>query len=329
MLLPAVERRGEIRFHVAKNLSYRARLWISFALIIVGLMIQIVFVESFARGFPLLLAGSVLLLVSGYDNRGSVTRATEQWRTTTRNEAARIIEINEKSKDWDSALVDITCVVGFSFLLGMAFLVFLLSAIVERFYRGGAAIVVIDAILLLFPFWVTGVRSILKNNELIVRTKFILELSNYFEGLKREGEEFRFQIMTLPAKRDDGAEGDIPRDLKGLISFQNAPASFLGIQLQVVINDVQGTSYPYCYAVVVARKELEGIDSLLSGYTPSEILLERKNEHDVNVIVIRQMTTKKSGYHTDMSRARQILSLALTRTRQLISKSKPDQSKAK
>ena len=63
MLLPAHERRDEIRFYVAKRLPYGPRLKTAFGLMAVGLMVEIVFMDSgFWVGLPVVMAGVLLLL---------------------------------------------------------------------------------------------------------------------------------------------------------------------------------------------------------------------------------------------------------------------------
>ena len=66
----------------------------------------------------------------------------------------------------------------------------------------------------------------------------------------------------------------------------------------VVINEVQGTSYPYFYVVLVARKGY-GLRDAYRGHKPGDdVTKEFKYEGGVEVMVLRQHTTERSGYHT-------------------------------
>jgi len=70
---------------------------------------------------------------------------------------------------------------------------------------------------------------------------------------------------------------------------------------------VQGRSYPYFYAVLVARRGF-GLDRAKDGYRPPPTVTTEHNLQDkVEVLVIRQTTTKTSGYHTELEDAVRIL----------------------
>ena len=70
------------------------------------------------------------------------------------------------------------------------------------------------------------------------------------------------------------------------------------MQCQVKINQVQGNKYPYCYFVAVAKPGL-GILGVAEGLAVSgRITVEPQRQGDVDVIVIRGHTTRRSGYHT-------------------------------
>ena len=80
----------------------------------------------------------------------------------------------------------------------------------------------------------------------------------------------------------------------------------------VVLNSVQGKHYPYFYVVLVSKKNLD-LQKVCDAYSPpAEIVKEFKNQDEVKVMVIRQHTTKKSGYHTKFPVAARILDQGLT-----------------
>ena len=81
----------------------------------------------------------------------------------------------------------------------------------------------------------------------------------------------------------------------------------MGLYGQVVTNDVNGTSYPYFYVVLVARKGF-GLQPVFQAYRPpKKMTKEFKVEDDVEVFVIRQTTSKTSGYHTKNKKMTAIL----------------------
>jgi hypothetical protein len=75
----------------------------------------------------------------------------------------------------------------------------------------------------------------------------------------------------------------------------------------VVINEVQGQSYPYFYVVLVARRDF-GLHQAFREFKPGgNITKEFKPQREVEVLIIRQHTTEESGYHTDGDTAKSIL----------------------
>jgi hypothetical protein len=66
----------------------------------------------------------------------------------------------------------------------------------------------------------------------------------------------------------------------------------------MVTHEVNGTSYPYFYVVLVAKKSFGLGDAFNKFIPPAKIIKEFKIEGDVEILVIRQATTKTSGDHT-------------------------------
>jgi hypothetical protein len=125
-----------------------------------------------------------------------------------------------------------------------------------------------------------------------------------------------------PTFRMQGEEGSrIPTDARVFLRFPDGPDDFLGLQFQVSINDVQGTKYPYLYAVLVAKESfgllahVPTVEDLADGLT-----VETTREDDVDVIVIRQHTTKKSGYHTNRGAVARIARAALVSANHILGK---------
>ena len=110
-----------------------------------------------------------------------------------------------------------------------------------------------------------------------------------------------------------GQVGQVPVDVKAAIRFPDGPPGFLGLQMQIAINSVQGSDYPYFYGVLVAQPTF---GDLRVAPPPRGMVVEPSRDADVNVAVVRQATTKKSGYHTDHGAARRILAFALEQARE-------------
>jgi hypothetical protein len=89
-------------------------------------------------------------------------------------------------------------------------------------------------------------------------------------------------------------------------------SGFLGVQVQVAMNNVKGTDYPYLYAVVLGkgafelpgkagRRRVGGVD-LVSEFGQKE---------GVHFNVIRQHADKGGGWHTEKAQIDAIVAEAL------------------
>jgi hypothetical protein len=347
MLLPAAERQGEIHFYIAKSLPYFVRLPVAFLLLACGLAMQLAAPQLFdgaqvigiGAGIILVLAGVLMLLTKGFDNKTKVQTATLNWRPAGRAEVERILAINEKQKAWDQDFVDITCGRGKLGVLVIALGV-LAAAGAAWLYLPHSAhpmlkLLAINAAVMVLPFWITGTRSFLKHDQLIIKVKMLLELEQLFNRIRREDEEFQYQLQS--AKARDGS-GEVPCDVKGVIHFHDGPPEFLGVQMQISINSVQGADYPYFYCVLVSKSafgdlevqrppapERKGcITVTKGGAVPTtadgipELVVSQEHEEEVNIVVIRQKTTKQSGYHTNQKAANGIFRYVLDQARHVL-----------
>ncbi len=315
MLLPPAERRDEIRFIFAKNLPYNTRMLFIIICLGVGLFFQAVTHIPFVfwMGAAFILMGSLLGIVKGYSNvPRKVKRSRREFEKCSRKEFEDILEINRRSKRWDRSIVDITCPLGglslVGLLLGLALLWWYLS---RKGQMRLGNIIVADAILFFFPHWVTGVKSILKNPRLIIKIENFLKLTEYFETIKAEGEEIEYWLRTAKAEG-----GEVPTDAKLVVKFASASSSFLGLQVQISITSVQGNDYPYMYCVLVAKHDF-GLHS--SKPSLPGLRVESSRDSEVEVMVIRQRTTRTSGYHTRLRAMKQILTRSIKATREVIS----------
>ena len=165
--------------------------------------------------------------------------------------------------------------------------------------------------MLLGPHWVTGVRRILTNDPLVVKIRHLLAIMDFWQQVRVEGEEMIPQMQVR-----SGRDGEIPCDAKLILRIPAVGDDFLGLQTQVVLNRVQGRDYPYLYCVLVAREPLE-LHRRLRPDPPGGVLAEPKTEDDVDILVIRNRTSKTSGYHTNPAKCRTIFACALAEARKL------------
>ncbi len=302
MFLPNAEERDIVIFKLWPSLPHKIRLPAGICLIVLGLVIQAI-TQSFWMGVIFLLVANALLLVSGYDNRVDFAQydPSSEWEKVDEKKLRELEQLDRKIKQWDRSLLDVSNVPGgIIFVLMMGMLV--VGALA---FSGAVQILIIDALILLLPHWITGIRRILRLPNITIRVELVQKL---IDGIRNRPGNRRIELMMLLS----GGEAKVPRDVKFKVDFQGHHPDFLGLYGQVVLNSVQGTNYPYFYVVLVSKKNLD-LQKACDAYSPPKgIVKEFKNQGEVKVMVIRQHTTKTSGYHTKFPVAARILDQGLT-----------------
>ena len=317
MLLPDPLRRGEIHFHFARSLPYDKRLAAILVLLTAGFVVQAVAlafgsVAGVMAGVLCLFPATLLSLVKGYTNRPATMKGSREWRGAEREHLARILTIGEKAKTWDQSFLDITCPRGCVALVAVISVVFFGAVVLgDLGFELLACVWFVDACVLILPHWVTGVRTVLTNAPLTIKAQLLLHILDVWKAAAQADEKMLPQMEVLHTP-----EGQLPQDAKLVLQMDRLGQDFLGLQTQVVINNVQGSDYPYLYCVLVARPKL-GLLTQLQPEPPAEIVAESKTQDDVEILIIRQHTTKTSGYHTDPAAALRIFQYALSQARTL------------
>ncbi len=311
---PPPERRDSVRFYLAKNLTYRTRIGLTLILLAIGFILQIYLMNPI-YGAPFLLAGIFLVLVKGYDSRVRIKgfQQDPNWKTVSIEKIQEIDQLRKKSRKWDSDALDISNPLGFFSLVLFAALaasVSLILGLVAGDMRV-TTILIIDAALFMIPLWFTGMRFILKQPNLAIKVRILLNLYETFEAIKKEGEKFKPALLLAQGEKGEA----YPVDARFSIALPGSPEGFYGLQAQINLNVVQGTSYPYFYCVLAAKHGFG-----LSRYEDKiklekNIICEYQEDTRAEVLVIRQYTTKKSGYHTKDPQCAEILRVALQAAR--------------
>lgn len=293
-------------FWFARDLAYGKRMLIAFGLILLGLLLQWYTGSVFSGVIPLI-AGNALLLVKGYDNRVEFKGfdPAQQWQSVEASRLLELKQLDKKMKRWDRSFIDITNGWGiFTFLLLGAVLWVSFIGLATGDYSPVWVAIPVDMAILFLPHWFTGTRRILRMPGLLIKAEL---LGKVMEWAQSEMPEIQTRVLMLLK----GKEKTLPQDIKIKLAPKQAPDTFLGLYGQVVINDVQGKSYPYFYMVLVTRPGLglEGIADNLD--LPDKVVAEFKPQDDVEILVLRQYTTKTSGYHTDDKMVQQLLRVAM------------------
>ncbi|MCL4178978.1 MAG: hypothetical protein KJ072_14700 [Verrucomicrobia bacterium] len=288
MIFPPAQDRGVVVFLVWNNLPFARRLILGAILLLVGLAVQAV-TWLFWPGLPFLAAGTLLFLVRGFDNRvdfGKFDPAL-QWENVPWEKLEQLTEHDRRMARWDRSALDITNNLGRFVLLLFAIPV----GFIAFNSRGPLRMLLLDALVILVPHWITGTRGVMRQPNLMLKADLIRNL--VASGALDPARHTPQLLMLLKG------EPKVPDDLKFKVTLAGQSPQFLGVYGQLVINRVQGKPYPYFYVVLVAKPGA-GLRELSREYLPPPKLLgELKVQSDVEVLVVRQQTTKTSGYHTN------------------------------
>jgi len=307
------EEQGVVIFHIWKSLTYNARMGLSLFLIIIGFLIQY-YSFSTIPGVFFILVGNLLLLVKGYDNRIKLPayKAAAEWVKTDNEHLEQIVEINKKLKKWNISATDISNPRGILFFILVLVFVFFIYFIGESSYYPGIDIIAIDVLILLLPHWFTGIKRITTTPELISKIALYKDLmKNYTEKLTMDKVDYMILVK--------GEDEKLPEDVKMKITFENQPESLMGMYVQISMNNVEGRDYPYFYVVLVAKQEMHMLDKYYQSVNvPSKVIKEQSRADGTEIIIIRQYTTKSSGYHTDAKAIKSIFDTGIQTARMII-----------
>lgn len=330
-------------FVFAKGLAVRKRFWWIAGLAVLGVLIQL-FASVFV-GWVLVLIAVLLGVTRSVTNKPSSVRGGD-WQNVTMaevEEARELLAANDQARraagKWScasaagcfGAVVLLVCV-GFValVLLGVAD-----QGVSERsaflpVSQGGsvALLFVIDALTLFVPMWLFGGIKAWEPPHMRMRLEQLTHIQNALSSDAR----LEFQPSLQVAKTSGGS---VPTDCKLMIKVKDAGPSFMGIQVQTSLNDVQGTKHPYTYCVLIARPEFgltakvkQAVEAPPRGgfmtglFSDSnakkeakfaryaDALVETKTQDDVDIAVVRQ-NTSGTGYKTSPDQALRVVNAAL------------------
>lgn len=310
---PPPEKQDIVRFYVFKSLSYSTRIILYLSLVLTGFLIQL-FMLSPWPGAALLVFATLLNLVRGYDSRARLKSfcTDTNWTEVDIERIRQIEKLDDKMSKWDKDILDISNSSGVLMFVLILTGLYIGSGFLNVFTGSDVVnIITTDVVILVLPLWFNGIRRILKQNNLRIKVGIVTKMEEFFQVMKKEGENFKPSLMLA---RDKSGKS-LPTDTRFTITFDGMPADFYGIQAQININLVQGSSYPYFYCVIPAKPGF-GLEKYVHKiYKAKNVTIEFQEDQNAEVIVIRQFTTKTSGYHTKIKDCKDILELALTNAR--------------
>ncbi|MEO0225592.1 MAG: hypothetical protein ABIL05_01430 [candidate division WOR-3 bacterium] len=265
--------------------------------------------RSFWTGLPLLIICIAINWMKNISTR-ALTADKREWVEVTPEKILLVYEQARRIKKFRSGNFGIGCLIAIIFLS-----IFFLPAFAQSITLSPFIVyVIIDALILFAGLTISGRRSAWMAPGLDLKAEIINRLLNApiikdDPGLKA--------IPLLEIGKS--TKGDFPIDVRLKLKFIDAPEDFLGIQGQISINSVKSTDYPYFYSVVIAKKSF----NLLAKIGKQEIerlVIETQTPADVDVVVLRQKTTRTSGYYTDKNQQDYILFNAIKLTKEILKK---------
>lgn len=298
-----------LQFVFAKRMLYRTRMWSVGVLVALGMIVQVAFLSVWP-GVPFLAVAVALSWVVGFDNkldrRG--LKADSTWCRTPFERIPSIVQLDKDMQRWDASAVDVSSPIG---CIAMFAVVALIGALTMgaaiAFGFAVAAIVALDATVLVLVQWFSGMRTVHRKPDLVLKAKHLRDVVGAARTEIDAAGTLHGQLLL--SEHDAGAA---PDDARILIDVKDPPGKMLAIQGQVVLNRVQGKPYPYFYCVALAESG-SGLARFADRFEDrdSATTIEVKSEDDVDVVVVRQTTSKTSGYHTKSNVSKRLLVTAL------------------
>jgi len=295
------------------KLDIRLRILISFLLAFLAFTMQNSGMSAIFW-FPVLLLSAFFLWVKGVSVEGYTYYETKEWKNVTLREFLRAASKAKKAKKLSttSFISKLVFVIMILIFLG-AFLTAGIFPKTPLFY------LIFDSLVIFSIVFLSGTRNIWIPQDIDIKLDSIL----YSYNSMKEEPGYEIIPQFLVGKRKNGKM--IPIDAKLFVRLSNSPDWFIGLQFQVSVNSVQNKKYPYLYGVIVIKKNyLDKITSKLSansspakfakercGIEHRGIIIREERNPEVDVIIIRQETSKGRGYYTRKKDINKIVKISL------------------
>lgn len=279
----------EKTYVVLDSIGPRTRMLVSILLIATGFAFQWS-TKNILAGLPFIIGCLVLNLIKSISIK-SIQSQKFTWQEVTPRKIDDVLEHCRKIKRFGSGSSG--CIVVFAVLLFLAFSfgVPLLHFLASLSFSLVATVV--NAVILFGGLALSGRRSAWMPSALDIKAAVVKRMltSSLISGDPA--------LQAVPyLEIGKGEKGEFPNDTRFLLRYKDAKKSFIGLQGQISINRVKGRAYPYFYMVLIAKHNYELLKKF-GAHTLNNIVIEQKRTEEVDVIVIRQKTTKTSGYHTN------------------------------
>ncbi len=299
----------EKTYIILDKISLQLRSALSFLLVMIGYALQVTG-RNFLIGLPFLIGCFLINLIKGISIK-SESASEYVWEEVTPERIELVYEHCRKIKKFKSA--GIGCFIGLIFGSIFLFGIFAPVLVGKNGILGfGLTVAIIDTIILFAGLFVSGNKSAWMPNNMDVKTTVVRRLINLPSIIKDPSLKVAPFLEIGKTKT-----GSFPHDTRMLVKFIDAPETFIGVQGQISINTVKSSAYPYFYNVIIAKHEFD-LFKKLGQPELRNITIENNEDDEIDVVVIRQTTTKTSGYHTDDNAQNYILENSISLAKSML-----------
>jgi hypothetical protein len=235
-------------------------------------------------GTVIIIFGAVLISTKNYSNK-PFDIGLEDWKPVSVNEFGRIKTNMQMTKQVKYPFYFKptfgAVIMFFMFFIAIVFL------FAEQFYL---FLLLLDIIIMIFPPFLTGMVSLWTPLDLKLKL-------DRFSTILDEAKNDEKILITPYLRLDKDKKGrQIPEDLRIMIETRRKPSDFVGIQIQVAINNGAHGAVPYMYAVFLCKGKGRSYNAL-TKMDYGEFITEPGGDEEYGYIVVRQQTGG-GGYHT-------------------------------
>ncbi|MGA2378232.1 MAG: hypothetical protein ABSG85_02875 [Spirochaetia bacterium] len=287
----------EMRYVISKA-AFPARLVVLAGSGAAGLALQCLIPGGFGflPGIVVMVPGLLFMLAKNFRNK-PMDIGQEDWQPASVREFDRIRNNLQLTREKRYSVIYRA---GFGWFI--AVVLFVIALVFSAGQRRLGALVCADALVLLIPFLFTGNVSLWTPQELAFRMRVFEPI---LSSEQAEGGEI---IITPYLKLDKDKEGhQVPEDIRLMVEPRRKPADFLGVQMQVAVNNGPNGSVPYMYSVFLCKGKGDTYQAL-SAARYGDYEREPGGDKDYGYIVVRQKTSG-TGYHTTDADVRRLYAM--------------------
>jgi hypothetical protein len=310
---------SKVQFRYYPKLVLPLRLLCSVGIITAGFVMQEIW-DLFLLGLGLLFYGSMILTLKKISIDPSIGRVKVQWEEVSIEEWQNVKKKFKEAKRWKSHITNIKSPKGFALLICYSMIAFFTVVVSLEMNDLDTVALVCNISVLFLPLMLSGSIDGWQPKELSVK---LSALRNVYKHFTKKHEELKVKPMLGLSSASSGGElGLVPIDARMVINFPDAPKGFYGVQVQCSTNEVSDKLLPYLYAVVLTSIEFwpPGKTAPAIDADKGKIKLEYSRTEEAVIFVVRQKTTRTSGYTTKRKKQIFVIETALEYARKLLDK---------